>query len=266
LVPANGVLGKDIPYTMVKTKTKTLGAHHSIVKELNDTIFDRYTDIQYVYNRKLKKNGDTILSHYINLGGSYDEFYHSSDRSRKLTIELMEKGDSTEAYVDVYRLKKLPNSKWVSKFGLPMGGREFHVYLENCSRDSFMLEQINDDGSNLTSVILKHYMRLHKKHPDFWRMISWVNLEKEPFYKCLKNIKDDSYRKLSVYYRKGQENGNLKKDLSFEDYMFFLFAVTYFYHSNRKTLSNTLNTELFTAQGADRITNKCITILSNTEK
>jgi len=143
-VIANGVLGKDIPYTMVKTKTKTLGAHHSIVKELNDTIFDRYTDIQYVYNRKLKKNGDTILSHYINLGGSYDEFYHSSDRSRKLTIELMEKGDSTEAYVDVYRLKKLPNSKWVSKLGLPMGGREFHVYLENCSRDSFMLEQINE--------------------------------------------------------------------------------------------------------------------------
>jgi len=139
-------------------------------------------------------------------------------------------------------------------------------FAEVGKKETIMLEQINDDGSNLTSVIIKHYMRLHKKHPDFWRMISWVNLEKEPFYKCLKNIKDDSYRKLSVYYRKGQENGNLKKDLSFEDYMFFLFAVTYFYHSNRKTLSNTLNTELFTAQGADRITNKCITILSNTEK
>ncbi|MDD5598968.1 MAG: TetR family transcriptional regulator [Victivallaceae bacterium] len=143
--------------------------------------------------------------------------------------------------------------------------------LESCLVKSFaeagkeeisMLKQISDDCSNMTSVILKHYMRLHKKHPDFWKLISWVNLEEEPFYKCLKNIKDDSYSKLSIYYRKGQENGSFQKDLSFEEYMFFLFAVTYFYHSNRKTLSNTLNTELFAAHGADRIINKCVTMLS----
>ena len=143
-VITNGILGKDIPYTLVKVKTKTLGTHHSLVQELNDTIFDRYTDLQYIYHKKLKKNGDTTLSHYIEIGGFADEFYPNSTRRRGLSIELMAKEDTTEAYVDIYRYKKLPSSKWVSKLGLPMGGREYHVYLENCSRDSFMLEQINE--------------------------------------------------------------------------------------------------------------------------
>ena len=139
-------------------------------------------------------------------------------------------------------------------------------FEEAVQEETIMLEQINDDCSNMTSIILKHYARLHKRHPDFWKLISWVNLESEPFYKCLKNIKGDSYSKLNVYYRKGQATGVFKKDVSFEGYMFFLLAVTYFYHSNRKTLANTLNAEMFTAQGAERIINECILMLSNTDK
>ncbi|MHB9140142.1 MAG: TetR/AcrR family transcriptional regulator [Victivallaceae bacterium] len=135
-------------------------------------------------------------------------------------------------------------------------------FEEAGKEEAVMLEQINDDCSNMTSIILQHYMRLHKKHPDFWKLISWVNLEAEPFYKCLKNIKDDSYSKLEIYYRKGQESGIFKKEVSFEGYMFFLFAVTYFYHSNRKTLSNTLNAEMFTANGAERLISECILMLA----
>lgn len=139
-------------------------------------------------------------------------------------------------------------------------------FEDACKEEAIMLEQINDDCSNMTAVILKYYVRLHKRHPDFWKLISWVNLESAPFYKCLKNIKDDSYSKLNVYYRKGQATGIFKKDVSFEGYMFFLLAVTYFYHSNRKTLANTLSAEMFTPQGAERMVSECILMLSNTDK
>lgn len=139
--------------------------------------------------------------------------------------------------------------------------------FEEASRqESAMLEQITADCRNMTSVILQHYMRLHKTHLDFWKLISWVNLEAEPFYKCLKKIKDDSYRKLSVFYRRGQHTGIFDKKVSFEGYMFFLFAVTYFYHSNRKTLSNTLTSDLFTSKGSERIIRECILLLSHTKK
>ncbi|MDD5727138.1 MAG: TetR family transcriptional regulator [Victivallales bacterium] len=136
------------------------------------------------------------------------------------------------------------------------------AFTEAGKEEAVMLKQISDDGGNMTAVILEHYMRLHKQQPDFWKLISWVNLEAGDFYKCLKNIKDDSYSKLGIYYRNGQECGVFSQDLSFEEYMFFLFSVTYFYHSNQKTLSNTLSKKLFSREGQERIISKCVAMLS----
>lgn len=143
--------------------------------------------------------------------------------------------------------------------------------FENCLVRSFeniaveeldLIGELEKDNGNMTEVILRHYMRLHEKHPDFWKLISWANLEPEPFCKCLKNIKAESYGKLNAFYVRGQEAGIFRKDISFGVYMFILFAVTYFYHSNQKTLSNTLNSGLFTQTGAEQIVNSCAMLLS----
>lgn len=125
-----------------------------------------------------------------------------------------------------------------------------------------LINELGCDCANMTEVILRHYMKLHEKHPDFWKLISWANLESEPFYKCLKNIKAENYTKLNAVYEKGQEKGIFRKDISFEVYMFILFAVTYFYRSNQKTLSSTLNSGLFTHEGADKIVSSCAMLLS----
>lgn len=143
-VITNGILGKDIPYTLVKTKTKYLYTQHSEVRMEDDTLFYKDTDLKYRYVEEYKKNGDTTLSHYIDIGGIYDEFYPSNSGNRKLFVELLPKEDSSDAYVDIYRYKKIPNNRWVSKIGLPMGGRKFHVYLENCPRNSTLMEHINE--------------------------------------------------------------------------------------------------------------------------
>ena len=143
-VIVNGVVGKNIPYSLVKIKTKTLKTDHSIVRIDKDTIFDEYAHIQYLYIVKVKKNGDTATVHYIDIG-SFNDFYPGKTSYRELFIELLPEEDSTtSAYVDVYRHKKIPNSRWVSKMGLPMAGREFHIYLENNPKHRFLLEQINE--------------------------------------------------------------------------------------------------------------------------
>ena len=143
-VIVNGVVGKNIPYSLVKIKTKTIKTDHSVIRIDKDTIFDQYAHIQYIYIVKVKKDGDTSLTHCIDIG-TFNDFYPVKTSSRELFIELLPEEDSTTtAYVDVYRHKKIPNSRWVSKMGLPMAGREFHVYLENNPKHRFLLEQINE--------------------------------------------------------------------------------------------------------------------------
>ncbi len=116
-----------------------------------------------------------------------------------------------------------------------------------------LLDEINDDISNMSSIILRFYMKVHDKYPNFWRLIAWANLESEPFYKSLNNIKAESYDKLRVLYKRGQEKGIFKQNVSFEVYMFHLIAVSYSYHSNRKTLASTLSEELFSDQGYEKL-------------
>ncbi len=139
-------------------------------------------------------------------------------------------------------------------------------YEDAGREEEIMLGKIGGDCAGMTEVILGHYMELHRKHPEFWRLISWANLEPDHAYKWLKNVKDESYRKLGALYRKGQEAEVFSRDVSFEAYMFMLFAVTFFYHSNRRTLANTLDPKLFTPDGAARIVRDCARMICGAAK
>lgn len=137
------------------------------------------------------------------------------------------------------------------------------VFEEVSRKETMLLGQINDQATDMTRIILRYYMDIHDKYPHFWKLIAWANLEPEPFYLCLKNIKDESYHRLKALYEHGQTQGIFKTEVSFEVYMFILLAATYFYHSNRKTLSSTLNDKLFAVDGTDRIINECTIMLES---
>jgi AcrR family transcriptional regulator len=128
--------------------------------------------------------------------------------------------------------------------------------------DDEMLAGIGENPSVMTETLLRHYLHVHQRFPEFWRLLAWANLEPEPFYRSLKNIKEGSYARLRCLYVSGQECGVFRKSVSFEVYLFALLAVTYFYHSNRRTLSSTLNQELFTETGAERLILECSQMLA----
>ena len=113
------------------------------------------------------------------------------------------------------------------------------------------------EPSRLTEIILREYMALHRKHPHLWRMLAWANLENDASLKKLPGLKEKDYSALKELYGQAAKPGLPPRGVSFETYIFTLMAVSYFYHSNRKTLSKTLSPELFTGQGMERIIAEC---------
>jgi AcrR family transcriptional regulator len=119
--------------------------------------------------------------------------------------------------------------------------------------DKTLLALTEKELPDMTRILLAHYFDTHKKHPDFWRLIAWANLENEPFYKCLGGIKDESFSHLRALYKTGQEKGCFPKETSFETYIFSVMASAFFYCSNRKTLEFSLSSKMFKKEAASLI-------------
>lgn len=113
------------------------------------------------------------------------------------------------------------------------------------------------EPARLTEIILREYMALHKKHPYFWRMLAWTNLEDDSSLKKLPGLKEKDYTALKELFGQAVELRLLPRGVSFETYIFTLMAVSYFYNSNRKTLSKTLSPELFTGPGLEKLIAEC---------
>lgn len=113
------------------------------------------------------------------------------------------------------------------------------------------------EPARLTEIILREYMALHRKHPYFWRMLAWANLENDSSLKKLPGLKEKDYTALKELFGSAVELGLQPRGVSFETYIFTLMAISYFYHSNRKTLSKTLSPELFTGHGMERLIAEC---------
>jgi len=118
------------------------------------------------------------------------------------------------------------------------------------------------EPARLTEIILREYMALHKKHPYFWRMLAWTNLEADSSLKKLPGLKEKDYTALKELFDQAVKLGLLPRNVSFETYIFTLMAVSYFYNSNRKTLSKTLSPELFTGSGMEKLIAECSLMLA----
>lgn len=128
--------------------------------------------------------------------------------------------------------------------------------------DDKAMAAAREEPSRLTAIILREYMALHKKHPYFWRMLAWANLENDSSLEKLPGLKEKDYTALKELFGQAVELGILSPDVSFETYIFTLMAVSYFYHSNRKTLSKTLSPELFTDRGMEKLVAECSIMLA----
>ena len=105
------------------------------------------------------------------------------------------------------------------------------------------VKQADAHPEKLTEILLQGFIRVHAMHPSFWRLLSWANLEGGDCVQVLKTARKAENEALRRIFEKALRQGLLKK-IRFETYLFTLLAVSYFFYSNRLTLTCTLDAEL----------------------
>lgn len=114
------------------------------------------------------------------------------------------------------------------------------AFIDLAKEESHLLELSKRDIPRLAERILECYVRLHVRHPEFWRLLAWENLEGGRHSSGLAGIKDPVIAHLRNLYEQGQGRGYFLKEVPFEGFIFNLLAVSYFMVSNRYTLHQSL--------------------------
>lgn len=107
------------------------------------------------------------------------------------------------------------------------------------------------DIPNLGPILLHRYSEFHEKHPEFWKIFVLENLMGEPHERA--SHEDVPYTHVGKLYERGQRNGFFDPEISFSSFLFVLIAVSFFYASNWKTMSETLAVDLADPSVKDRL-------------
>jgi AcrR family transcriptional regulator len=100
------------------------------------------------------------------------------------------------------------------------------------------------DIPHLGRIILNGYMAFHERHPEFWRIFVMENLFGGKHGRPGHVRGDSPYTHLRELYELGQKKGFNSPEVSFETFIFVLTGISFFYTSNMRTMSDTLETDL----------------------
>jgi hypothetical protein len=104
-------------------------------------------------------------------------------------------------------------------------------------------------------------VHFHQRHPEFWKIFVWENLLGGRHTEEVKGFKERPYSHLSSLYSRGQELGVFPKEVSFKTYMFVITAVSFFYASNKLTMSQTLSLNLSNDTVVEEMINEAVHLL-----
>lgn len=106
--------------------------------------------------------------------------------------------------------------------------------------------------SELTARLLNGFMKVHTEHPEFWRLLTWINLDDSVQIERLVDARSRENAGIREIFERGV-NAGLIKPISFETYLLSLLSCSWMYFSNRRTLSYTLTPSLWTNEGSERL-------------
>ena len=91
-------------------------------------------------------------------------------------------------------------------------------------------------------------------------MLAWANLNKDVSTDSLGGIIVNQDEIIEEAFILAQKKDFIKKDVNFTTYLFNLMAISFFYHSNRKTLSKTFSSEIYTPAGREQLMKQLISL------
>lgn len=122
----------------------------------------------------------------------------------------------------------------------------------------------DDDISDMTEIIIDSFFEFHENNAEFWRLLSYENLSggKGLAAKDWRAVRTNYMQQIESFYKQGQKQGALRKDIDFSVYMMLLLSITYFYFSNQLTVSHLLNLKLSDADARQRIQEQMLKIIA----
>jgi len=117
------------------------------------------------------------------------------------------------------------------------------------------------DIPRLAEILLGHYLAFHARHPHFWRLLAWENLEGGRHVGALAGIRQASFAHLRQLYARGQAQGAFRPEVSFEAFLFVLSSVVFFLFANQRTMSQTLALDLADPAVRERLMGDALRLL-----
>jgi TetR/AcrR family transcriptional regulator len=136
------------------------------------------------------------------------------------------------------------------------------TFMDLAREETELLKLSASDIPRLAELILDSYVSVHTRHPEFWRLLAWENLEGGRHSSGLAGIKDPVLKHLRSLYEQGQKTGHFLADVPFEGFIFNLLAVSYFMVSNRRTLKRSIGLDCSRAEVRKKLSGAVIRQLS----
>lgn len=104
----------------------------------------------------------------------------------------------------------------------------------------------------LSCRVLSGFFKVHSEHPEFWRLLTWINLDSSIHVERLIGARSHENAAIREVFERGVKDGVIKPML-FRDYLYALLAASWFYFSNRRTLPLTLSPDLYSENGRQMV-------------
>lgn len=115
-----------------------------------------------------------------------------------------------------------------------------------------LLPAIEADPRQMGPLLLSSYLRFHREHPDFWRLLAWANLGSIiPPGRGGKRAA--ILTRLRAVFARSQALGGAPAGVSFDAWFLTLTAVVVFLFANQRTASVNLGMELDDPKTRDRL-------------
>ena len=122
--------------------------------------------------------------------------------------------------------------------------------------EDVLLRLTPEQAPELGERILRHYMTFHEQTPQFWRLIAWCNLEQIEVHTQGSRVDGPVFEHLRSLYVHAQKQAVYSESVSFEAFIYTITALSFFYFSNMKTMSHTLQWDLSQDHVRERMLNE----------
>jgi len=128
------------------------------------------------------------------------------------------------------------------------------------SFEEALLPDIEAHPRQMGTLLLSGYLRFHRDHPEFWRLLAWSNLGTlTPAGKGGKRMMNIA--RLRAVFAVSQKAGGMPRETSFDAWFLTLTSVVVFLFANQRTASVNLGLDLEDQATRERLAKEVLNLI-----